>query len=262
MDKNPICLDNEKVSSMKKDTLRINDIIFRFKSEESFSTQQLYAFYLEEEPALNEGTFRWRTYHLKRQGIIRSVKRGLYVLESRKVFEPIISGKLTRVFNLIKRQLPYTDILVWEAEWLHAFMIHQPVSSMLIVEVEKEAIHTVFELLREKRLDVYIYSRKVDNDYYLSSNSIIIKPFLREAPEMKINKIVVPKIEKILVDLFVEKGLMVSYQGQELINIYNNVFKQFSVNTTTLLRYARHRNIKERITEFLFREIQIDSQYI
>jgi hypothetical protein len=143
-----------------------------------------------------------------------------------------------------KRQFPYTDILVWETEWLHTFMVHQPAFSMLIVEVEKEAIHAVFELLREKRLDVYIYSRKVGNDYYLSSNSIIIKPFLREAPKMKINKIVVPKIEKILVDLFFEEGLMVTYQGQELINIYSNIFNHFSVNTTTLLRYARHRTIK------------------
>jgi hypothetical protein len=244
--------------------LRIHEIKNRFKHMNTFSTQNLFDFYLEEEPALNEGTFRWRTYHLKKKGIIRSIKRGLYALENKAVFEPIVLTKLTRIFNLVKRQLPYTDVLIWDTQWLHDFMTHQPASSMVIVEVEKDAVHAVFELLREKRQDdVYIYSKKNDGDYYLSRDSIVVKPFLKESPTVKMDKVViVPKIEKILVDLFFEENLLLTYQGHEMVNIFRNIFDRFTVNNTTLLRYARHRTVKERLKEFLINEVQLDEKYI
>lgn len=84
---------------------------------------------------------------------------------------------------IVKKELPYTDVLIWDTQWLHHFMIHQPAFSLIIVEIEKDAIHTAFELLREKRSeDVYIYSKNSEVEYYSSNAPIVIKPALKESP--------------------------------------------------------------------------------
>ncbi|ACV62682.1 hypothetical protein Dtox_1834 [Desulfofarcimen acetoxidans DSM 771] len=248
---------------MKKDRMRLDEIRNRFGNQDSFTAQQLYSFYSEQEADLNVGTFRWRVHHLKELGIIRNLKRGIYVFESNKNFEPIVSRTLTKLYNLIRRQYPYTDISIWDTVWLHNFMIHQPAYSLIVVEVEKEAINAVFEMLREKMRNVYIYSKKNnDIDYMISSNSIIIKPYLKESPVSKNKKIVVPKIEKILVDLYFEESLFITYHGQEIYNIFENIFSKYTINITTLYRYARYRTIKENLRWFLLNQVQIDKKYL
>ncbi|MHB8157084.1 MAG: DUF6577 family protein [Desulfocucumaceae bacterium] len=248
---------------MKKDKLRVEDIKNRFKYQDNFTAQQLYDFYAEGETELNVGTFRWRVYHLKEQGIIANLKRGVYVLENNRIFEPIISSKLVKLYNLIKKQFPYTDILAWDTVWLHEYMIHQPASSLAIIEVEKQAINAVFEMLRNKWQNVFIYAKKHELDHVFSSNNpVVIKPYLKESPTNIKGGIIVPKIEKILVDLFFEKPLYITYHGHEMINIFENIFDKYSVNITTLYRYSKQRSIKENLRKFITSQVNIDKKYL
>lgn len=170
---------------MKKDKLRIEDIKNRFRYQDNFTAQQLYDFYAENEPELNVGTFRWRVYSLKEQGIITNFKRGVYVLEKNKIFEPTISKRLIRLYNLIKKQFPYIYILAWDTVWLHDYMVHQPTSSLAIIEVEKEAINAVYQILIGKRQNVYLYSKKNELDHLFPNNPVVIKPYLKESPVIK-----------------------------------------------------------------------------
>jgi hypothetical protein len=66
-----------------------------------------------------------------------------------------------------------------------------------------------------------------------------------------VKAIKIPTIEKIMVDLFVDDELFVTYQGAELQNIYREVFTSYSVNRSTLTQYANKRHVKDKMDEIL-----------
>lgn len=246
-----------------KDKFRIEQIKERFKNK-PFTSKELYQFYLDYEPELKQNTFRWRIYNLKQAGIISSVKRGTYRLESKKAFTPPINLSLKRIYNKIKEKFPYIEISIWETNWLANYMIHQPRTDNIIIEVDKDAMESVFALFQETKSNVFLNPNKHDVETYLMTgkSNIVVKNLVVESPIQLQDKIYVPKIEKIIVDLFVDKDLFIMYQGQELANIYEALFETYSINQSTLNRYATKRKVKERLVDFIIQQTSIDKNNI
>ncbi|MFA5015021.1 MAG: DUF6577 family protein [Actinomycetota bacterium] len=248
------------MNKLKNNKLKIEDIILKFKGKPFFTFKELYEFYKGKETNLKIGTFKWRIYKLKEKGIIKDLKRGVYKLGSFKEFIPIINSDVKRLYNYLIKAYPYVQIDIWETSWLHDFMNHQPFNSFIIVEVDKDVLESAFYLLKEKRNYVYFNPKGEDIEKYITNeNVIIVKSIIKGSPNTKIEKINIPKIEKILVDIFFESNLFRTYQGQELINIFERVFEEYTINLTTLLRYARKRGIKEKINNFIIDTIKIKS---
>ena len=79
---------------------------------------------------------------------------------------------------------------------------------------------------------------------YISSNTeevTIIKNLVTEAPTVNKNNIEIPSLEKILVDIIIDKELFAAQQG-ELNFIYQSAFKKYAINTAKMKRYAIRRN--------------------
>lgn len=229
----------------------------------SFTAKELYEFYVKSEGELNKGTFRWRVYNLKKMGKISSVARGIYILEEKLNFNCKVTSDVKKVFNIAYRMFPNEEMCVWSTEWLHTYMNHQPFNHFIILEVDKYIIDIIFQEIKEKVNNVYLNPKVNEiNKYILNENAIIIKPIVKEAPITKISKIKVPKIEKILVDLFFESDLLTTYQGKEKVNIFEEFFRKYIINITTLYRYAKNRGIKEKIENFLLEDTSIDKKYI
>lgn len=244
--------------------LRVKEMKERFGNVDPFTYIELYEFFLEKEPDLKIGTFKWRVYYLKKEGVIRSLKRGIYIFETRRIYTPPITNKLKKIFNLLKKQFPYTSISVWDTSWLNEFMIHQPIKSNIIVEVNRDSMNSVFAILKLKYGEVYLDPNQSElKKYVLSSDGVyVIKPLLVNSPIVLYDNVFVPKIEKILVDIFVEENLFIAYQGQEKINIFDNVFENYSVNLTTLFRYASKRRVKEKLINFMKMHTSIQRRYL
>ncbi len=241
---------------MKNIKTTFEDIINKFGYETPFSSKELFELYKAKEGDLIESTFRWRVYELKKEGVLRSVKRGVYILDHKKKFQPEISRNTKILYNQIRKRFPYIDVSVWDTSWLDTYMNHQLYNSFTIFEVDKEVVSSVFNLLKEKKDRVYMNPTESDvENYILSSDAIIVKPLLKEAPVQDSGNVKIPKIEKILVDLFFDKTLLISYQGDEMNNIFKRTFEEYEINLTTLFRYARNRGIKDKITDYIQQEI-------
>ena len=65
--------------------LKINEIHIFFKDSDFFTCKELYKFYLIYEPNLKDSTYRWRIYNLKKSGVIRSYKKGVYEFINKKI---------------------------------------------------------------------------------------------------------------------------------------------------------------------------------
>lgn len=233
-----------------------------FGYENPFTSKELYEFYSRDKKDLKEGTFRWKVHKLKSQGIISSLNRGVYILDNREVFKYYINNNLKRIFNIINNQFPQLDMCIWTTSWVHHMMSHQPFTSIIVVEVDRDIVEITFNLLKEKFNNVYLSPNVQQIErYILDDNVIVIKPILKEAPVTIFEKIKVAKVEKILVDLFFESNLFQTYQGKELVNIFENIYSKYSINTTTLYRYAKTRGIKDRIETFINKDTDIDNRY-
>ena len=94
-------------------------------------------------------------------------------------------------------------------------------------------------------------------DFYISEsqNPIIIKKLITRSPISKRTekrvKFYTPLLEKILVDLFTENKLFYFYQGAELIHVYENALKNYTLNYTKLFSYAKRREREQDIKQFM-----------
>ena len=70
--------------------------------------------------------------------------------------------------------------------------------------------------------------------------------------------LILPTIEKIMVDLFKDDELFAPYQGAELQNIFQEFFYTYNINQSTLRQYTNKRHVRDRLIFFLEEETDID----
>lgn len=153
----------------------------------------------------------------------------------------------------IQHQFPYVDFCVWQPSALAQFMQHVPSSEMILVDVEKEAMESVFWFVQgiDSNVPVLLSPSKQDCERYITHRKqIIVRQLLREAPVDISDICPVPTLEKMLVDAVKDNELQF-LQGTELYTIYWNAFSAYKVNRSRLLRYAARRNRKELVEQIL-----------
>lgn len=245
------------------DILRVKEIGELLKEKERITSEELFYFYKINEPNLKESTYRWRVWTLKERGILKNEKKGIYVIDNQEKYNPSITRKIKVLNNRIKKNFPYTKVSIWETKWINDFMVHQPGVSYIMIETESEAISSIFSHLQETETNVFVFSKSWNNDFYsmsLKDGSIALKSLVSRSPLMHLDGIYVPKLEKLLVDLFVDKKVFMMYQGKELINIFENVWEKYGINFTTLFRYAQRRNAEHDIRKFILNETNISEE--
>ncbi|MDT8430138.1 MAG: DUF6577 family protein [Bacteroidales bacterium] len=189
---------------------------------------------------------------LKRKGTISTPSKGLYELGSRALFSPNVSNSLIKIYNKIKREFLYINFCVWESRWLNDFMRHQPFKYYTVVEVEKDASEPVFGFLNETTNNVFlnpseeIFTRYIEN----LDGVIIVKSLISEAPLAESQKIVIPALEKLLVDMLTDRNLF-SAQQNETEYIVKTAIEKYAINEKKMKRYALRRNRENEVKELI-----------
>ena len=230
-----------------------NTIQSYFKSLNQISREKLGNLIKKDFPELSEGTISVYLSKLKKAGIINNPERGVYSITDKEVFNPEINQSLKKIYNKIHKEFPFVDICVWNTKWLNDLMRHQPFKYYTVIEVEKEADEQVFNAISEWNKNVYFNPDEEILERYISSNSeevTIIKNLVTEAPTSKRNKIEIPTLEKILVDIIIDKELFAAQQG-ELDIIYSTAFKKYAINTAKMKRYAIRRNKESEVEKMI-----------
>lgn len=240
--------------------LKEKEISEKYKKHR-FTSHELYNFYNEiEEGELKKTTFRWRVYLLKKQGIIRTVSRGVYEIGQEKKFLPQLSKNAMRIYRKLKKEFPYVDFVIWETEWLNNFMIHQTSTMNIIVEVEPELVDDVFNYLylNEKNVVLSTKNEIGINNIVKNEHSTIVSSLVLNKPVMRLDKFTVPKIEAIIVDLFIEENILGAYQGKEKAIILENLFQEYTIMRSTIENYANKRGVLKKIKYFIENETNIN----
>lgn len=229
-----------------------NRIITYFENGKSLSRKRLLKAILADFPDWKESTINVYLSKLKKSGIIKNPSRGIYSVENRTSFQPSIDINLKKTFNNIKKEFPYIIFCAWNTNWLNDLMRHQPFKQFQIIEVEKDAAEQVFNMLNEKvknvflNPDIEIFERYINN----AEDAVILIYLVSEAPLNNVNNVVIPTLEKLLVDMLIDVDIFSAQQG-EIEFIYNTAFSKFQINRNKMKRYALRRNREEKVEELI-----------
>ncbi|ACD89219.1 MAG: hypothetical protein HGA57_09875 [Chlorobium limicola] len=250
-----------KIAAVPKDFI-IEQLQQRFVHHPHITREELLGFYRSFEPDLKDSTFAWRIHSLKAKNLLKPIRRGVYIFSAKPQFHPQVEPKLRAIARKLNKQFPVARHCVWSTRWLSEWMIHQPDRFLLLVEVEAVATESVFYFLKdEKYKNVYLNPDENTLERYINEEreSIIVKPLITKAPLEKEEKVATPSLEKILVDIFVDRKLFSVCQGSELVQIFNTLDRMYALNITRMTAYAKRRGKMQELIDFMTKNTHVSA---
>lgn len=228
----------------------LNDILKTYFSHKvTFDVADIFRFYSEQNPNITKATVNWRIYELVQSGVIQRVGRGIYRLGKSNLFQMELSSQIKKIVCGIKKDFPYTNFCVWELAVINLFTHNLINFNLLFVDVERDAVDAIYYNLKEKQKNV-VNIRKTYDDISDLAGSICIRPLVSHAPTEKQKDIPVASLEKMLVDWATDKEFC-SFQGNEIYSIYESAFEKYTLNESSMLRYAARKEKRAKIEEII-----------
>jgi len=190
---------------------------------------------------------------LKTKGVLQKVARGRYTFNQKPNYTSVPDNFIKKVNRTFLAKYQGVDYCIWSTKRLQDLMHHIPVKSFYVLETEKDVTETIFYHLKDNRINAYYHPSQDQVYKYVvpEDDAIIVKPIVSRSPCFVVENVRMPGIEKILVDLYCDTQIYYAYGGSELIKIYENALTQFTINYSTLLRYAERRKKNIEIRAFL-----------
>jgi len=220
-----------------------------FCNKTTFNVDDIFRFFSEQNPAVLRATVNWRIHSLERSCVIQRVGRGVYRLGKSNPFKFDLSAKIKKIARIVKKEFPYTNFCVWELAVVNFFSHNLINFNLLFVDVERDAVDAVHYKLKEKQKKIFNI-RKTSDDISELGENICIRPLVSFAPTQTQDQISVATLEKILVDLATDKEFF-SFQGNEIFTIYENAFDKYTINESSMLRYAARKEKRDKVKEII-----------
>lgn len=251
---------------MKKDVL---EGFKQYFHDEIVQIEQIREYFQNFYENLSESSFLWRIYELKRAGVITKLSSSIYRINQyrKKDFQVEFKG-FPQIFDVLKNmnsavmknKYVSSDELfmsAWDISILNQFMTHQVLKDIIVIEGDKYRLPSIYDELKTQLNSTFFVSRnpKKDVDNLSYENEIVfVLPLPKRSPIDKSNAIttqyiVVPKMEKILVDLVANQELTPMIDSYTVKEIMMNFYKEYNLDFTTLLYYARNRGIRDKMAE-------------
>jgi hypothetical protein len=241
-----------------------------FKTQPNFSKQDLFGFFTALGSPVSESDVYWYLYALKQEGLINKVQEDKYklVADDKPPFLPKIEAELWDINHSLLSKFDLEDYCIGSSQWLNDLMIHQVVHNFTLLEVESAVAESVFYHLRDSGYkDTFLLLTKADDvllDRYVfeTQNPIVITKIISKSPVKKITQngqqLKIPKLEKLLVDVFSDDALFMAYKGTSQQSIFENALTQYDINFKTLFAYAERRKKEAALRTYLYQNFQFE----
>lgn len=218
-----------------------DQIIEYAEKHESFGVDEIIAEY----DGINRTTMLCMLSRLVGEGELVRKTRGVYSKPTpSSSFHVVLKEQEEAICNLIRKALPLISYCIYNGETLAPLQHHVFQNNATYIEVERDAVETVFHICKDNDFESYKSpTKEMTRDYIdLGKAVVIIKPLVSESPLTQNNGIMVPTLEKLLVDLCKDEDFYF-LQGVEETYIIENARSLYDINESRLKRYAKRRNI-------------------
>lgn len=188
-------------------------------------------------------------------GDIARVGRNRYcVADSLKIYHFPHSDFAVSVADEILEAHPYLNFRIFELVQLNEFVNHQIAHNIVFVSVEGELEEDVFNTLWERHKGSILLKPDADELFrYLNEDMVVIVKLPTESPK-GIDVFWDTRLEKLLVDIAVDKLLRKVVYSGEYPAIYQEAFRKYAIDKNVMFRYARRRGALGKYREFLVNE--------
>ncbi len=225
------------------------DIMNYALSQPRFGLRDLYD-YLDKNGnvSITRNTISWHLTQLLQSGKLQRVSRGKYAVADKRQFQIISTVEQRKLNEDLKQKWPYAHFCIYNGSVISSLQQHLSANNITYIETEREAITAVFNYLRDRGEVAYLRpSRNLIYNYIdLSQPAIFVKPLVTESPVQDNDGILVPTLEKLLVDSQKDKDFFYLQEAEGLY-IFRNALSLYTINESRLLRYAERRGIKDEI---------------
>ena len=212
-----------------------------------FGLQDLYA-HLDGEADISRQTISWYLTKLIESGQLRRIGHGKYSKADKQQFAIVPTEEQRSLNEMLKQHWPYAHFCIYNGDVISPLQHLLSANNITYIETEREATSAVFNHLRDEGRTAYLRpTRELMYNYIdLSQPAIFVKPLITESPVQESNGVLVPTLEKLLVDL--QKDVDFFYlQEAEGVNIFRNALSLYTINESRLLRYASRRGLRKEI---------------
>ena len=219
-------------------------IINYAKDKYYFHINDLKRYFTEERIKFEEDTLKKYLYLLKKNEVMYPAGRGWYS-NIQKEFELNIEPT-NKIIKLLMAKFPLLEFSCWSTEQLKGFFHHLPSQFITFIYADKDFLQSVKDFLMENDYNVYLNPYKIEAEKFveLKINTIILRPSISSRVPREKNR---AKIEKILVDLFMEMKKISLIDEEEYTKIISNIILNYRINMAEMLDYADRRELKEQI---------------
>jgi len=229
---------------MKKMITLKEHIINYAKNKRYFNINDLRKYFDERGIDYKNDTLKKYLYLLKRENVIYGAGRGWYSTIKEEFVLDI--KPVEEIRALIKDKFQLLDFSCWGTEQIKGFFHHLPSQFVTFVYADKDFLQALKDFLADNGYNTYLNPRKSETEKYveLKDRSIILRPFIssREPKNQCL-----AKIEKILVDLFMETKKVNLMDREECRKIISNIILNYRINMAEMFDYAERRKIKEKM---------------
>ena len=212
-----------------------------------FGLQDLYA-HLDGEADISRQTISWYLTKLIESGQLRRIGHGKYSKADKQQFAIVPTEEQRSLNEMLKQHWPFAHFCIYDGDVISPLQHLLSANNITYIETEREATSAVFNHLRDEGRTAYLRpTRELMYNYIdLSQPAIFVKPLITESPVQESNGVLVPTLEKLLVDL--QKDADFFYlQEAEGVNIFRNALSLYTINESRLLRYASRRGLRKEI---------------
>lgn len=254
---------------MKKNQQQDHDLELKkaFSGSRIFYKPDLRKYFYQHFQEASELAFRRFLYGLEKRQTVLPVGNGAFVINQatkKKSFIASWSQELATINKAVHTAFPYIQYLGWETRCLHEFMLHQPGENIIIIEAEKDVYESVFNQLSEQYPGkAFLDPDRLAMERYVvrQTSPILVSRLITQSPKKTIQGLPYPKLEKILVDIFVDDEKYYFFQGEEMVHIFKNVFSSYWISEKTLFRYAGRRKAAQRLRQFIHTQTTIELSF-
>lgn len=232
--------------------MRKTDIILAYAAAHpQFTVDELFVS-VSNQWSVTKQTMAWQVSELAKAGSLTRVANGVYALSTKHNYIPELSRQAKIVGKFLQAQFPLLSFCMYESSHISPLQHHLAYTNTIFVETAREGTEVVFHTLADKYKQVFLAPTEVEMNRYLdqSKQNIFVKPLISEAPLQGRENIKVPTIEKLLVDIYCDKDFYY-LQGAEYDYIWENARTLYNINTSTILRYAARRGVREEFNKML-----------
>jgi hypothetical protein len=233
----------------------VKDAIQEFiEGKAYFSVKALKTYLKNEEIVFKDRTVIQHLYNMRDTGKIFNSGYGWYSTIPDSDLD--IDDSISNLAQLISDKYPYLDFSIWSTRQIFNYFHHLPARHLILIYTDPDALHSLFDFLIDKGYTVYNNpTKEILNRHWIpEEDTVILRPEISQAPVSDTRFLWFATVEKILVDLYLEKDRLMYMDGAEFNRILDNILFKNRLNISTLLRYAGRREVRKKFEKLLFQD--------